>query len=69
MGDAEAFQRECDQLSALLRADGVDITYDVQPDAVHDFWGFGDLVPSADARAQLAAHVYEWIGQLPAKKT
>ena len=64
VGDAEGFQRECDQLVGLLQNDGIDVTYDVQQDAVHDFWGWSIAVPSNAARERLAKRVYAWIGAL-----
>jgi acetyl esterase/lipase len=64
IGDAEAFQRECEQLAQLLQTDGADITLDIQKDAVHDFWGAGEIVPSEAARKQLAQKVYQWIDAL-----
>jgi len=64
VGDAEAFQRECDQLVALLQNDGVEVSYDVQRDAVHDFWGWSIAVPSNAARERLAERVYAWIAGL-----
>jgi acetyl esterase/lipase len=64
VGDAEAFQRECDQLVGLLQNDGVDVSYDVQQDAVHDFWGCSIAVPSNAARERLAKRIYAWIAGL-----
>lgn len=64
IGDCDGFQQECDQLADLLRTDGVDLTYDVQKDAVHDFWGVGSIVPSEPARERLAKHVAEWVDTL-----
>ncbi|KIJ40324.1 hypothetical protein M422DRAFT_49241 [Sphaerobolus stellatus SS14] len=61
IGECEAFRRECEQLHQLMIAGDVDVTLDVQPDAVHDFWGFGDLVPSVKAREALAVNVVNWI--------
>ncbi|KAK0459343.1 uncharacterized protein EV420DRAFT_1479330 [Desarmillaria tabescens] len=34
IGDAEAYQRECEQLGEQMRSGGVDVTLDVQTDAV-----------------------------------
>jgi hypothetical protein len=44
-----------------MRQDGVDVTVDVQIDAVHDFWGMGSIVPSEEARKKVALRVYEWV--------
>ncbi|KAL0950276.1 hypothetical protein HGRIS_010256 [Hohenbuehelia grisea] len=63
VGDAEAFKRECDELVDKLRKDGVDVTYDVQKDAAHDFWG-ALVVPNDAARARLAENVYQWLAEL-----
>ncbi|KAJ6550457.1 hypothetical protein DFH09DRAFT_1086716 [Mycena vulgaris] len=49
VGDAEVFRRECEQLVALMRTDGVDVELDMQEDPVHDFLGF-TIVPSKKAR-------------------
>ena len=44
-------------------SDGVDVNFNVQADAVHDFWGFGG-VPSDRARAQLSLDVEAWVDAL-----
>ncbi|KIL66998.1 hypothetical protein M378DRAFT_322995 [Amanita muscaria Koide BX008] len=61
VGELEAWRRENEQLCDLMIRDGVDVTWDVQEDAVHDFWGFGDMVPTKRARDQVAKHAVEWI--------
>jgi hypothetical protein len=38
-------------------SDGVDVIFNIQADAVHDFWGSGGGIPSDRARAQLAYDV------------
>jgi hypothetical protein len=46
-------------------SDGVDVIFNIQADAVHDFWGFGGGIPSDRARAQLAYDVVEaWVDTL-----
>lgn len=64
VGDAEAFQRECTELADRMKADGVDITFDVQKDAVHDFLGMGSAVPSEKARKAVMVHATEWVSEL-----
>jgi acetyl esterase/lipase len=64
VGECEAWRRENEQLRDLMIQDGVDVTFDVQEDAVHDFWGFGNMVPSAKARTQVARNVTEWVSSL-----
>ena len=44
-------------------SDGVDVTFNTQTDAAHDFWGFGGI-PSDRARAQLSDDVKEWVDAL-----
>ncbi|KAF8154206.1 Alpha/Beta hydrolase protein [Crassisporium funariophilum] len=63
VGDCDAFRRECEQLAGVMAVDGVDVTLDMQPDAVHDFWGFKG-VPSDRARTLVAKHVVEWLEEL-----
>ncbi|KAJ6546645.1 Alpha/Beta hydrolase protein [Mycena vulgaris] len=63
VGDAEAFRRECEQLVALMRTDGVDVELDVQEDAVHDFLGF-TIVPSEKARENVMVRVQSWVDAL-----
>ena len=64
VGECEAFKRECEQLKQALSSDGVDVLFDEQDDAVHDFWGCGTGVPSDKARAQVAKIAAEWIDKL-----
>lgn len=45
-------------------SDGVDVTFNIQEDAVHDFYGFGKGFPSDRARAQLSHDVEAWIDAL-----
>jgi acetyl esterase/lipase len=61
IGGCEAWRRENEQLRDLMVQDGVDVTFDIQEDAVHDFWGFGSAVPSTKARTQVARNATEWI--------
>lgn len=46
-----------------MLSDGVDVTFNIQADAVHDFWGFGGI-PSDRARAQLSYDVGAWVDAL-----
>jgi len=45
-------------------SDGVDVIFNIQADAVHDFWGFGGGIPSDRARARLAYDVKAWVDAL-----
>jgi hypothetical protein len=45
----------------------VDLTYDIQVDAVHDFFGSPEL-PSDKARARVAKVVHLWIDSLAKEK-
>lgn len=49
--------------------DGVDLMFNIQTDAVHDFWGFGIGVPSDRARAQLSYDVEVWVDALNSPST
>ena len=51
-------------------SDGVDVVFNIQADAVHDFWGFGGI-PLDRARAQLSHDVEAWVDALdsPSKLT
>ncbi|KAF8627858.1 hypothetical protein AX15_004205 [Amanita polypyramis BW_CC] len=69
VGGCEAWRRENQELRDLMFLDGVDVAFDVQEDAVHDFWGFGDIVPSKKARAQVAKVAMEWIRGFSTGKT
>ncbi|KAK2460207.1 hypothetical protein APHAL10511_007798 [Amanita phalloides] len=64
IGECEAWRMENEQLRDAMVRDGVDVTLDMQEDAVHDFWGFGDIVPSKKARAQVARNAVDWISSL-----
>jgi hypothetical protein len=64
VGECEAFKRECEQLREAMCLDGVDVLFDEQEDAVHDFWGCGSGVPSDKARVQVAIKAAEWIDEL-----
>jgi hypothetical protein len=44
-------------------SDGVDVTFNIQADALHDFWGFSGI-PSDRARAQLSHDVEAWVDAL-----
>lgn len=61
VGDAEALQRECTELYTLMHNDGVDVTLDVQKDAVHDFYGLGPLMPHETARANVTKRLVSWV--------
>ena len=45
-------------------SDGVDVNFNIQTDAVHDFWGFGTGFPSDRARTQLSYDVEAWVDAL-----
>lgn len=47
-----------------MRADDVDVTLDVQKDAVHDFLGTGSIVPSEKARKVVMEQVCDWVEAL-----
>ncbi|TFK38485.1 Alpha/Beta hydrolase protein [Crucibulum laeve] len=64
VGGCEIFERECANLAEMMLSDGVSVTLDVQQDAVHDFWGFGVIVPSNLARLKLSEAVREWVKDL-----
>ncbi|KAK0459317.1 uncharacterized protein EV420DRAFT_1479311 [Desarmillaria tabescens] len=54
IGDAEAYQREREQLAEQMRGGSVDVTPDVQKDVVHDLFGMAlPVIPSEIARAQV----------------
>jgi len=55
---------ECEQLWEVMCRDGVDVFFDEQEDAVHNFWGSGSGVPSDKARLQVAKRAVEWIHAL-----
>ncbi|KAK0212261.1 hypothetical protein DFS33DRAFT_1376775 [Desarmillaria ectypa] len=62
IGDAEEYQRECEQLADQMRGGGVDVTLDVQKDAVHHFFGMAlPVIPSEVARAQVLENVKAWL--------
>lgn len=62
VGECEAFKRECEELVSKMVSDGVDVNFNIQADAVHDFWGL--VGPSDRARAQLANDVEAWVDAL-----
>jgi len=64
VGECEAFKRECEELVSKMVSDGVDVIFNIQADAVHDFWGFGGGIPSDRARAQLSYDVEAWVDAL-----
>ena len=64
VGECEAFKRECEELVSKMVSDGVDVDFNIQADAVHDFWGFDVGIPLARARAQLAYDVEAWVDAL-----
>ena len=70
VGECEAFKRECEELVSKMVSDGVDVIFNIQADAVHDFWGFGGI-PLDRARAQLSHDVEAWVDALdsPSKLT
>ncbi|KAK7021972.1 hypothetical protein VNI00_017121 [Paramarasmius palmivorus] len=63
IGDAESLREENEQLVELLRGDGVDVTFDVQKDAVHDFISM-DAIPSDQARESAVQSACSWVDRL-----
>lgn len=61
------FRQESEQLVNVMRSDDVDVFWDVQNNAVHDFWGL-DGAPSERARSELEENVVTWISSLPHDK-
>lgn len=70
VGSCETFRNECSRLNDLFRADGVNVTFDVQPDAVHNFMAQTRTccvhvpVPSRAAKARVLENVAKWVEDL-----
>jgi hypothetical protein len=51
-------------MASKMVSDGVDVIFNIQADAVHEFWGFGGGIPSDRARAQVTYDVEAWVDAL-----
>ncbi|KAK7032587.1 hypothetical protein VNI00_012850 [Paramarasmius palmivorus] len=63
IGDAESLREENEQLVELLRGVGVDVVFDVQKDAVHDFISM-DAILSDQARENAIQSACGWVDRL-----
>lgn len=57
-GGMEMIMDDSTVVAEMMKADGVDVVLDIEPDAIHDYMGFGWMEPERTAGLQ---RVGEWL--------